>query len=135
MSGVSVELTVPFHDVDVLHVVWHGHYYKYFELARTELMKAHGLDVPDLIALGRKMMVVESHCRYMRPLHYGERFTVSARFAEVDHRIVITYEVRSVTHARRVARGRTALVTLSPEGELLLDTPEDIRLRIVGRVP
>lgn len=134
MSGVSVEITVPFHDVDALHVVWHGHYYKYFELARTALMQAHGLDVPDLVATGHKMMVVESHCRYMRPLHYGERFTVSARFGEVDHRIVIHYEVRSVTHARRVARGRTALVTLSPAGELLLDTPAEIRAKIAGSV-
>ena len=25
---------MPFHDVDALHVVWHGHYYKYLELAR-----------------------------------------------------------------------------------------------------
>ncbi|MDH3602364.1 MAG: hypothetical protein OEU26_22345, partial [Candidatus Tectomicrobia bacterium] len=24
---------VPFHDVDMMGVVWHGHYYKYFELA------------------------------------------------------------------------------------------------------
>ena len=27
-SVVSVELEVPFHDVDSLHIVWHGHYYK-----------------------------------------------------------------------------------------------------------
>lgn len=135
MREATVELTVPFHDVDVLHVVWHGHYYKYLEVARTALMKSAGLDVPDLIALDLKMMVVESHCRYLRPLHYDERFTVTARFSEVGHRIVITYDVRSVTHARRVARGRTALVTLSPQGELLVDTPAVILERIAGNAP
>ena len=30
----SVEITVPFHDVDMMEVVWHGHYTKYFEVAR-----------------------------------------------------------------------------------------------------
>ena len=27
---------VPFHDVDALHIVWHGHYYKYLEVFHDE---------------------------------------------------------------------------------------------------
>ena len=42
-SQVEVELEVPFHDVDMLQLVWHGHYYKYFELARTQLLRQRGL--------------------------------------------------------------------------------------------
>ena len=38
----SVELEVPFHDVDVMHVAWHGHYVKYFELARCALLRRFG---------------------------------------------------------------------------------------------
>ena len=33
----SVRLKVPFHDVDTMQVVWHGHYLKYFEQARQVL--------------------------------------------------------------------------------------------------
>lgn len=130
--SASVELTVPFHDVDLLRVVWHGHYYKYLEHARTELMRQHRLDVPDLVELGFHMMVVDAHCRYMRPLRYGERVRVTARFGDIDHRIVVTYDLHSVTHDRRVARARTVLVTTTPAGELLLETPDAIRSRIVA---
>ncbi len=130
--SVSIELTVPFHDVDILHVVWHGHYYKYLELARTELMRTHRLDVPDLMELGFHFLIVESQCRYMRPLRYGERVRVSARFGDVDHRIVVVYDVHSVTHQRRAARARTVLVTTKPDGELILETPDAIRSRIVA---
>jgi acyl-CoA thioester hydrolase len=35
LHKTRVELDVPFHDVDLQRVVWHGHYYKYFEVART----------------------------------------------------------------------------------------------------
>ena len=30
----EIELLVPFFDVDMMEVVWHGHYVKYFEEAR-----------------------------------------------------------------------------------------------------
>lgn len=130
--SASIELTVPFHDVDGLRVVWHGNYFKYLELARTELMRVHRLDVPDLMELGLHMMVVDAHCRYMRPLRYGERVRVTARFGDVDQRIVVFYDLHSVTHDRRVARARTVLVTTTPAGELLMETPDAIRSRIVA---
>ena len=28
----EVVIEVPFHDVDIMNVVWHGHYLKYFEI-------------------------------------------------------------------------------------------------------
>ena len=37
LREIGVELEVPFHDIDGLGIVWHGNYFKYFELARTEL--------------------------------------------------------------------------------------------------
>lgn len=132
MTEVSIEHTVPFHDVDPLLVVWHGHYYKYFEYAREALMRAHGLDVPDLMAMNLRMMVVESRCRHHRPLRHGERVSVRARFGEVDHKIMVHYEVLSVTHGHRAARGHTALVTLDGAGELLRDTPPEVRARLTA---
>lgn len=130
--SAHVELTVPFHDVDMLRVVWHGHYYKYLELARTALMHQHRLDVPHLVELGYHMMIVESHCRHMRPLRFGDRVRVTARFGDIDHRIVVTYDLHSLTHDHRVARARTTLVTVTPDGALLLETPDVIRARILA---
>lgn len=134
MSEATIEHTVPFHDVDPLLVVWHGHYFKYFEYAREALMRALSLDAPDLVALGYRMMVVESHCRHHRPLRHGERFTVRARLGAIDHKIMVHFEVSSAAHEHRVARGHTALVTLNAEGELLHDTPAEVRARLSGEL-
>jgi acyl-CoA thioester hydrolase len=127
----SVELRVPFHDVDPLLVVWHGHYYKYFEIARTELLRSRGIDVPALFDLGFKLFVIESRCRYVQPLRYDERFVVDAWFCDIDHRIQIAYEIRSLNTQRRVARGTTALVTTNADGVMLLEVPDAIRAKIV----
>ena len=38
MIQVETIIEVPFHDVDVMRVAWHGHYVKYFEIARCALL-------------------------------------------------------------------------------------------------
>lgn len=125
-----VELEVPFHDVDALHVAWHGHYYKYFEIARQALQRKHRVDAPDLVAMGYHWYVIETRARHVAPLRYGESFSVKAWFCERDPRIGIAYEVTSKKTGRRAARGTTILVTTRPDGEMLLETPREILERI-----
>jgi acyl-CoA thioester hydrolase len=130
LHETSVELEVPFHDVDALQVVWHGHYFKYFEHARTALLRSRGLDAGDLIGRRYGLVVIESRCRHVAPLRYGDRFRVSAWFRDFARRLMIHYEVVDLARARRAARGLTALATLNAAGELLLETPEEIVRRI-----
>jgi acyl-CoA thioester hydrolase len=131
LHEVAIELEVPFHDVDIVRVVWHGHYYKYLELARTELMRARKLDVSDLIALGFGLLIIESGCRYVSPLRYGDRIRVSAWLKDFSHRLHVAYEVVNLTTGRRAARGHTMLVATTPGGEMYHQTPEPIRERLV----
>jgi acyl-CoA thioester hydrolase len=132
LPSSSVELEVPFHDVDPLHVVWHGHYYKYMEIARTQLMRGIGLDAEDMIGLGYALFVIESRCRYAFPLRYGDRFRVTAEIVDIDNRINISYEIFNLTRGRRSARGKTALVTTDMQGNLLLETPEAVRGKLLA---
>lgn len=129
-DAVRVEMEVPFHDVDPLLVAWHGHYYKYFEIARQALQRKHRLDAPDLRDLGFHWYVIETRARHVSPLRYAERFEVKAWFYEKDPRIGIAYEITSLRTSKRVARGVTVLVTTRPDGDLLLETPREILERI-----
>jgi acyl-CoA thioester hydrolase len=130
---IAIELDVAFHDVDALHVVWHGHYYKFFELARTALFRTCKLDVPDMIALHYKFVVIESKCRHSFPLRYGDRFRVSAWFKDIEYRLHIAFEVENLTAGRRAAIGHTMLATLDPAGNLLIGTPRSILERLEPR--
>lgn len=132
LNEASVELEVPFHDVDALRVVWHGHYYKYMEIARTKLLRERGLDGLQMLDLGYHFLVIESRCRYVFPLRYGETFRVTARFLDIDNRVNISYAIFNLSQGRRTAKGRTALATTDLEGKLLLETPEAVRSRLVA---
>ncbi len=132
LREISIDLEIPFHDVDALRIVWHGHYYKYFELARTELMRSCRLDVPDIGSLGHRMLVIESHCRYASHLSYGDRARVTAWLADVVHRIHVRFEIQNLTQGRRAAYGHTTLVATTREGAMLHRTPEALLERLLG---
>ena len=126
----SIELEVPFHDVDALRVVWHGHYAKYYELASMNLLREYGLDVLVIQDLGYTMFVMETRFRYMHPLRYGDRFKVTSELKEWDTCFVISNVIHKLDGGQRCARGRTSLVLTNSEGELLLKIPDEIRNRI-----
>ncbi len=131
LCETSIEFEIPFHDVDMTLVVWHGHYYKYFELARTALLRKYNLDEgSDLIGVKYGFFVVESKCRHISPLKYGDRARVTAWIHETERRLLISYDMHNLTRARRAARAHTILVTVNMQGKLLMETPDEIVRRI-----
>lgn len=130
LCETHIEHEVPFHDVDVTHRVWHGHYYKYLELARTALFRSCGLDDEDLVPRRYGLYVVETRCRYVFPLRYRDRIRVAAWFRDFDRRLNVAYEVTNLSHDRRAARAQTILALTDREGKLLLETPAALRERI-----
>ena len=128
----SVEIEVPFRHVDVMGVVWHGHYFEYLEEARTALLRARSLDGGDLIGERYAFFVIESRCRYAYPLFYRDRMRVSAWIQDVRHRVFIGYEIMNLTRERRCARAHTILATTDRDRNLLLETPAEIRRRLLA---
>lgn len=134
-TAISLELEIPFHDVDILNVVWHGHYCKYLELGRTALLRARRLDVDDMIQLGHKFFVAETRLRHLYPLRYGERLRVTSWFTEVENRIAIAYVLENLTAGKRSALGATVLVTTNAANDLCFETPPPILARLRGVGP
>lgn len=130
LHETAVDLEVPLYHVDALGIVWHGRYYEYFEQARIQLLRARRLDARDLVELGFGMLLIESRCRHIAPLRYGDRIRVSAWLRDVTHRLHVAYEITNLTRGERAARAHTILVTTDPSGRLLLRTPATILERL-----
>jgi acyl-CoA thioester hydrolase len=130
LHETRVELDVPFHHVDSLGIVWHGHYPKYFEAAGMALLRKLALDGGDLIGERYRLVVIETGCRHAFPLRYADRVAVTAWIADYARRLVIRYDVRNETHGRRAAHGHTTIATLDADGRLRLETPPEIVARI-----
>ncbi|MBN2702129.1 MAG: acyl-CoA thioesterase, partial [Methylothermaceae bacterium] len=113
MPGSEVTLTVPFFDADMLGIVWHGHYVKYFEVARCALLDRIGYDYLTMKATGYVWPVVDLQIRYLAPARFGQTLKVSAVLKEYEYRMKIGYEIRAAEPGDRLARGRTVQVAVS----------------------
>jgi len=123
----EVIVEVPFHDVDLMGVAWHGHYLKYFELARTQLCRQCHCDLEQVRALGLMLPVIDCQCRYIAPLTYGMRVRVLATLVETEFRLKVEYLITEVTSGKRLARGSTIqAVVRAADGKLLLPVPSEL---------
>lgn len=120
----SAEIEVPFHDVDVMQVAWHGHYVKYLEIGRCALLRAFDYDYPQMQASGYLWPIVECHLKYVKPARYGQRVRVDASLTEYENRLRIVYELRDVATNERLTKGYTVQVAVDgSNGELQFVSP------------
>jgi acyl-CoA thioester hydrolase len=88
-----VTLQIPFFDVDSARVVWHGHYFKYFEVARCVLLDRIGYNYETMAASGVVWPIVKSSTKFIRPLVFNQIVRVTARLREWDMHIVMDYHI------------------------------------------
>lgn len=129
----SAEVEVPFHDVDAMQVVWHGHYVKYFELARCALLRRMDYDYPQMQASGYMWPVVECSLKYVRPARYGQRLRVEATLLEHENRLRISYAIYDIASGERLTRGETIQVAIEASSMALQFVSPDILIRNVER--
>ncbi|NOU41368.1 MAG: acyl-CoA thioesterase [Methylotenera sp.] len=110
--SASIHVEVPFHDVDAMNVAWHGHYVKYFEIARCALLRLFNYDYPEMKASGYLWPVVECHLKYVRPALYNQQLRVEATLLEYENRIKIGYEIFDAGSGERLTKGHTVQVAI-----------------------
>ena len=108
----EIEVEVPFHDVDIAGVAWHGHYAKYLENARWALMHRIGYGLDQMIESGYGWPVIELELRYLRFSRFRDRLRVRASLVEWENRLVMHYLVVDAANGERVARGRSVQVAV-----------------------
>jgi acyl-CoA thioester hydrolase len=131
--AITTEHKIGLHHCDLLGVAWHGRYFEWLEMARTALFQSRDLDVPEIRALGHRMYVVETNCRYMATLAYGETARITAWFTQVAPLIRVAYDIHNTVSDRWSARALTVLATTALDGSLLSTTPESILARLPVR--
>ncbi|WP_312247378.1 acyl-CoA thioesterase [Stutzerimonas nitrititolerans] len=114
-SGVlqaEVEIRVPFFDVDSMDVVWHGHYIKYFEVARCALLDRIGHNYQQMRDAGYAWPVIDVQLRYMRGARFNQRIIVRADLIEWENRLKINYLINDAETGERMTRGTSVQVAV-----------------------
>ena len=122
--AATVECEVSFHDVDMVEIVWHGHYLRYLENARWALMKEIDFGLDTMRASGYGWPIVDLHVKYIRAARFGDRLSVRASLAEWENRLTVNYLVTDLASRERVVRAQTQQVAVElPSGVLQFTSP------------
>ena len=121
---VSVDLEIPFHDVDMMEVVWHGHYAKYFEIARCALLEKINYNYPQMRDSGYAWPVIDLNVRYIKPAVFRQVITVQATIVEWENRLKINYLITDKLTGSRLTKGYSIQVAIdSQTKEMCFESP------------
>lgn len=120
---------VRYGETDQMGVVYHANYLLYFEIGRTELMRAGGLPYGELEARGLLLVVTEAACRYRAPARYDEALEIRTRVDRLGRASVrFAYDVRG-QDGRLCAEGHTELAAVD-SAKRPVRLPENVAERL-----
>ena len=108
----------------------HATYLTYFEIARTEMLRASGGNYRQMEADGQFVVVVKAECRYRRPARYDDLLTIRTTVSRVTAvKIEHTYEV--FRDDESLALGKITLAILDRDGNVC-PTPDWLQAAVTS---
>jgi acyl-CoA thioester hydrolase len=92
--GCSVSLRVRYYETDMMGIVHHSNYLRWFEVARTEYLRFAGLTYRGLEDMGMGSPLTGARCRYLQPCRYDDLITIQTWIKSYNGvRLTMTYRV------------------------------------------
>jgi len=111
----SIDMQVPFHDVDMMEVVWHGHYVKYFEIVRCALLDKIAYNYIEMRDSGYTWPVIDLRIRYVKPAAFGQLITIHAEIVEWENRLKINYLITDKLTGTKLTKGYSIQVAIDSQ--------------------
>lgn len=108
----EIEVVPAFYDIDPMEIVWHGHYVKYLELARSALLAKFDYDYPRMRDSGYGWPIVDMRLKYVRPAVFGQKLLVRAEIMEWENRLRIEYRIRDAATGGKLNQAYTIQVAV-----------------------
>ena len=108
---------VRYAETDQMGVAWHGEFFAWFEVGRTDLLRERGLTYTELEGRGVHLPVIEVAARYLRPAHYDDMLEIRTSLRDLSGaRLSFDYAVHREGEAEPLARGMTAHAAVDGRG-------------------
>lgn len=116
MQPHEIRIKVRYVETDQMGVVHHSNYFVWFELGRTEYIKAQGIDYSEMEKLGVMIPVIECGCEYKTGAKYGDEIRIRTFITLLSPiRIEFKYEVIRENDNKLLAVGFSKHVFTSRE--------------------
>lgn len=134
--AIEIEEVPAFYDIDPMLVVWHGHYTRYFERARSALFDRFDYGYARMSESGYIWPIVDLRVKYIRPARLGQRLIVRAELTEWEHRLRTEYRIRDAQTGERLTRGHSIQIAVeSGSGAMQFVSPRVLFERLGLRAP
>ena len=108
---------VRYAETDQMGVAYHGGYFAWFEVGRTDLLRGRGVTYRELEARDLRLPVIEAHARFLRPALYDDMLEVRTRVQSFSGaRVAFAYEVHREGGDGPLATGSTAHAAVDGRG-------------------
>jgi acyl-CoA thioester hydrolase len=132
MIEAEVDILIPFHDIDVMSIVWHGHYVKYFEIARCALLDKINYNYRQMAESNYAWPVIDIRVKYIKPATFGNIIKVHAKLVEYENRLKINYLITDSASGQTLSKGYTIQVAVDMRNEEMCFVSPDILFEKVG---
>lgn len=120
----TVEFPVRFSEVDLMQIVWHGHYVKYMEEGREDFGRKFGISYMQIKAEGFMAPVVRISCDFKKKLSYEDTVIVETRYVDSPAaKITYSFKIFRGSDKELIATGESVQVFLDKNNELVLTIP------------
>ncbi len=110
-------IRVRYAETDQMGIAYHGNYFAWFEVGRTDLLRNFGLTYRELEAEGLRLPVIGAAAQFLRPAHYDDVLDVHTRLAScAGARMAFDYSVLLEGAEAPLARGSTSHAAVDPQG-------------------
>lgn len=121
----TTQIRVRYADTDKMQFVYNGKYLEYFEVGRTEMLRAIGLPYSEMEKSGHQLPLMEAGVKYKNAARYDDLLNVEAKIKK-NHsaKIHIDYEIRRNSDDTVIATGFTLHVFMNGETQKAIRPPK-----------
>ncbi len=123
----TISLRVRYVECDPMGYLHHSAYFPYFEMGRTELLRASGMTYRDLETQGVFFVVVKLAASFKRPARYDDPLDLTTRIVRQTHvRIDHTYSLVHAETKLLLCAAESTIACVGRDGRVQ-EIPETLR--------
>jgi acyl-CoA thioester hydrolase len=111
----EIQIRVRYQETDPMGRLHHANYFTYFEMGRTELLRASGGNYRQMEESGLLVVVVKAECQYHSGASYDDLLTVRTIIRRITS-AKIEHEYHVLRGTERLATGRVTLAMVDRTG-------------------
>lgn len=80
---VCTTIRVRYKETDQMGVVYHGNYFTWFDIGRTEFFREFNMEYGNLEKVGVLLPVIEANCKYIIPAKYDDEIIINTKLVKL----------------------------------------------------